>query len=165
MDAHTIAAHPRAPGRVYVVAGDGYGNPGNGYAESRDAGLTWTRHADGLRHHYLWSIAVDPADPDTVVVSGAHGPREAHDYRAAEAAIYRRRGQSAWEEARVGLPETRGALSAVLAANPAEPGVFYAGSNHGLYRSADAGETWERLEVPWPDERRRDHPEGLSIVT
>ncbi len=33
----------------------------------------------------------------------------------------------------------------VLAANVAEPGVFYLLCNHGLYRSGDAGYTWDRI--------------------
>ncbi len=42
-----------------------------------------------------------------------------------------------------------GTTSAALAANQSEPGVFYAASNRGIYRSTDAGITWERLDVEW----------------
>src|SRR5437667_104290 len=64
-DAHNMAAHRLAPGRVYASAGDGFGRAGAGYAESRDGGETWERFGEGLRHHYLWGLAVDPANPDT----------------------------------------------------------------------------------------------------
>jgi hypothetical protein len=50
----------------------------------------------------------------------------------------------------------------VLAANRDEPSVFYALTNEGLYRSSDAGASWDRLEIG-----RRDHygrPTGLVIV-
>jgi hypothetical protein len=43
---------------------------GHDYAESLDGGQTWSRFDEGLSHHYLWGLAVDPTDPDTVV-SGA----------------------------------------------------------------------------------------------
>ena len=32
---------------------------------------------------------------------------------------------------------------------PEDPGVFYMANNQGLYRSADAGQSWERLDSVW----------------
>ncbi len=91
-DTHTLAMHRLAPDRLYSAAGDGFMRPGNGFLESRDGGETWQRPDDGLEHHYLWSVAVDPADPNTMVISAASGPRQAHDPASAESAIYRRTG-------------------------------------------------------------------------
>jgi hypothetical protein len=48
-----------------------YSAAGDGYFESRDGGETWQRFEEGLRHRYLWSIAVDTADADKIVVSAA----------------------------------------------------------------------------------------------
>jgi photosystem II stability/assembly factor-like uncharacterized protein len=147
-DTHTLAVHPRAPGRLYSAAGDGFGSPGRGYNESRDRGDTWSHPDHGIEHHYLYGLAVDPGDPDTILVSAATSPRAAHDPTAADATIYRRSGDGPWQEVREGLPETKGSLRAFLAANPAEPGTFYAGNNRGLFRSTDAGVSWERLPTP-----------------
>jgi len=85
-----------------------------------------------------------------VVVSAASSPQTAHDPRHADATIYRRSVDGPWEEVRDGLPESRGSLRALLAAHPAEPGVFYAGSNRGLFRSSDAGVSWQRLPLSEP---------------
>jgi hypothetical protein len=55
----------------------------------------------------------------------------------------------------------------VLTANQAEPGVFYAANNHGLYRSADAGRSWERLDVldiPWPEGLDAQRPTSMTVV-
>jgi len=52
----------------------------------------------------------------------------------------------------------------VLAANEAEPGVFYAGNNKGLFRSADAGSTWEELPIPWPAGIRIGRANALVVV-
>jgi hypothetical protein len=55
----------------------------------------------------------------------------------------------------------------VLAANEAEPGVFYAANNLGLYRSADAGRSWEGLDVldiPWSQERDAHRPASMVVV-
>jgi hypothetical protein len=77
-DTHTAATTPLAPGRIYSAAGDGY-------FESTDAGESWRSPEDGLNHHYLVGVAVDPADPDTVIVSAADGPGSAYRPRLAEA--------------------------------------------------------------------------------
>ncbi|MDQ6636322.1 MAG: glycosyl hydrolase, partial [Candidatus Dormibacteraeota bacterium] len=111
---------------------------------------SWAHPEGGLEHHYLYGLAVDPGDPGTVVVSAAESPRAAHDPVRASATIYRRSGDQPWREVRHGLPETSGSLRALLAAHPAEPGVFYAGSNRGLFRSGDAGVSWETLRLSEP---------------
>ncbi|HLH69123.1 MAG TPA: glycosyl hydrolase [Candidatus Dormibacteraeota bacterium] len=160
-DTHTLAVHPRAPGRLYSAAGDGFSLPGHGYNESRDRGDTWTHPGQGIERHYLYGLAVDPGDPDTILVSAATSPRTAHDPAAADATIYRRSGDGPWQEAREGLPETNGSLRAFLAANPVQPGTFYAGNNRGLFRSADAGITWERIPTPIPV--TADHAIAVSI--
>jgi hypothetical protein len=181
-DSHTLRAHRLAPGRVYEAAG-------GGYAESEDGGVTWHGEDAGLSWHYLWGLAVDPADPDTTVASVSPGPRQAHDatvptqrnavsspsrggapwagygYQGPEAAIYRRAGHGPWQEVRNGLPEPRGTLAYVLATHDAEPHVFY-GIPHGgeIYRSADAGASWEHLPIDWPAGFRIKSVDGLAVA-
>lgn len=163
-DTHTLAAHPAVPGRLYSAAGDGFMAPGRGYNESRDGGETWTQPDDGIERHYLYGMAVDPGDPDTVLVSAAASPMAAHDYRAADATVYRRSGTGPWREVRAGLPDPGGSTRAMLATNPAEPGVFYAAGNRGLFRSADAGVSWERLPVPWREPYARQGAQALAVT-
>lgn len=163
-DSHTLAMHPLAPDRVYSAAGDGFMAPGKGYVESHDGGDTWQRPGEGIRFSYLWGLAVDPANPDTMIVSGAPSPNHAHNPTAAESAVYRRVARQAWREIQDGLPDQKGSLAFHLAANEAEPGVFYAANNQGVYRSQDAGQSWERLEVPWPDGYKWQHVEGLVVT-
>jgi hypothetical protein len=164
-DTHKLAVHPAAPGRLYSAAGDGFSQPGRGYNESRDHATSWQRPDEGLRQHYLWSVAVDPGDAETIVVAASPSPHTAHNPTAAESHLYHSAAGGPWEEVCTGLPEARGALTYVLATNTAEPGVFYALGNHGLYRSPDAGVNWQRLDVPWPDHLRFSHPEGLAVVS
>lgn len=164
LDTHTLAVHKDAPGRLYSAAGDGYLSVGRGYAESPDAGGSWQRFSDGLTDHYLWGLAVDQADPETVIVSAASGVRQAHSSEVAESAIYRREGGRPWQEVSSGLPDREGTTASVLAAGGDEPGVFYAINNHGLYRSADAGKEWERLGVSWPERYHHQHPRALLVT-
>jgi hypothetical protein len=162
-DSHTLATHRMAPGRVYSAAGDGFMAPGMGYLESRDGGDTWQHRGEGIDYSYLWGLAVDPGDPDTIVVSGAPGPNQAHNPSAAQSAVYRKAGEEGWQEVTGGLPAHRGSLGFQLAANQDEPGVFYAANNTGVYRSPDASVTWERLDIPWPDHYRRRHAQGMVV--
>lgn len=184
-DSHTLRAHRLAPGRVYEAAG-------GGYAESEDGGATWHEDDAGFVWHYLWGLAVDPADPDTVVVSVSPGPRQAHNgtmgqptganasayrgsrggppgagyvFQGPEAAIYRRTMNGPWRQVTSGLPEPRGTLAYVLAAHDAEPHVFY-GVPHGgeIYRSADAGASWQRLDVEWPAGYQVKSVDGLAAA-
>jgi photosystem II stability/assembly factor-like uncharacterized protein len=163
-DTHTLVMHRLAPNRLYSAAGDGFMRPGNGFVASDDAGNTWYRPDEGLQYHYLWGMAADPADPATIVVSAAPGPQEAHNPMRAESAIYRRSGSSQWQQMRDGLPAANGLLTSVLTANEAEPGVFYAANNKGVFRSADAGVTWEAVPVRWPEGTRPGRAHALVVV-
>jgi hypothetical protein len=163
-DSHTLATPLQTPDLVYSAAGDGLGHPGMGFAVSRDGGQTWSRFGDGLAYHYLWGLAVNPADPAQLVVSCAPGPREAHQPAFAESAIYRRTGDGPWQRCEEGLPTARGMLASSLAAHDGEPGVFYAANNTGVYRSPDLGQTWQRLAIPWPDQYGQQHVHAVLAI-
>jgi photosystem II stability/assembly factor-like uncharacterized protein len=169
-DTHTLHAHPMAPDRWYSAAGDGFGRSrgmdlrGAGFNETTDAGATWRQLDAGLGDNYLWGLAVDPGDPDVMIASVAESPQHAHNAFAARATVYRRAHGGDWAEVREGLPDPEGCVAAVLAANGAEPGVFYAASNMGLYRSADGGETWSRMDVAWPERYERMRVGDLLVL-
>jgi photosystem II stability/assembly factor-like uncharacterized protein len=156
-DTHTAVTHTLAPGRIYSAAGDGY-------FESTDAGDSWRSPEDGLKHLYLVGVAVDPADPDTVIVSATDGPGSAYSPRRAEAYVYRKAGLERWELAMSGLPEAKGTTAARFATHAGEPGVIYAANNHGLFRSDDAGRSWKALDIPWPEPGLEDGVEALSCL-
>ena len=79
-DTHTAVTHPLARGRDLLGAGDGH-------FESTDAGDSWRSPEDGLKHSYLVGVALDPADPDTVIVSATDGPGSAYWPRSAKASV------------------------------------------------------------------------------
>jgi photosystem II stability/assembly factor-like uncharacterized protein len=156
-DCHTLRTHKLAPGTIYETAG-------GGFAESHDGGDTWRRHDEGRQHHYLWGLAVDPGNPDTLVVSGSPGARSAHNDQYAEAMLYRRTGGGSWQPIREGLPDPKGTRAYVLATNPAEPGVFYAATRRDLYRSGDAGESWEKLPIAWPTQAHFNTVKAMVVT-
>ncbi|HLW46370.1 MAG TPA: hypothetical protein VKW09_01200 [bacterium] len=156
-DTHTAATHRLAPDRVYSAAGDGY-------FESRDAGRTWTRHMDGLRHRYLVGIAADQEDPDTVVVSCADGPWSAYDPPHAESYVYCRSGRDGWRPAMEGLPDAEGTAVSRFAVHPDAPGAIYAANNRGVFHTLDAGRKWAALEIPWPRRALEGGVEALAVL-
>jgi hypothetical protein len=164
-DTHTLIMHRLAPNRLYSAAGDGFMQPGNGFVQSNDGGESWYRPDDGLNYHYLWSIAADPANPDTLVTSAAPGPRQAHAHtpKLAESALYRRSGAGPWQPITDGLPPPQGLLISVLATHEGEPGVFYAASNRGIFCSTDTGISWEELPIAWPTNMQLGHAHALVV--
>jgi hypothetical protein len=149
--------HPLAPGRIYSAADDGY-------FESADAGDSWSSPEDGLKHLYLVGVVVDPADPDTVIVSATDSPGSAYRPQRSEAYVYRKTGLKPWEQAMTGLPEAKGTTVSRFATHAGEPGVIYAANNRGLFRSDDAGRSWNALDVPWPEPGLADGVEALACL-
>ncbi|KAB1186799.1 MULTISPECIES: hypothetical protein [Haloferax] len=154
-DTHSMATHPDRPGHVWDAAGDGY-------AESDDGGTSWTTPTEGLGHGYCWSVVVDPADPGSVLLTSARSPMRAHNVGAAESYLYRSRDGDPWERLDdIGLPTGAGATRAVLASGLVG-GECYAVNDHGLFRTADFGDSWTKLDIPWGEARRT--AAGLAVV-
>ena len=162
-DTHTLATHQKAPKRLYSSAGDGY-------FESFDYGESWIRPTAGLKHHYLYGLAVDSGDPNTVIVSASIGPRKAYYTEDAESFVYRRSNDDCggekkkkWNAISKGLPEPNGTTITVLASNPKAAGEFYAANNHGIFISTDSGVSWRGLDIQWPKEYLSQNPWALAI--
>lgn len=156
-DTHTASTHRLAPDRVYSAAGDGY-------FESLDAGKTWTRHMQGLRHRYLVGIAVEQENPDNVIASCAEGPWSAYDPPHAEGYVYRRSGGRPWQTAMDGLPAAAGTSVSRFAEHPDAPGTLYAANNHGVFHTTDAGGRWTALDIPWPHAALDGGVEALAAL-
>ena len=139
-DVHSLAWHPRAPGRAYEA----------GAAAPRGATTRATPGAadEGRDRHYTWSVAVDPLDPELWYVSASTGPNAAHGRgRPGEDLPQGRR----W----LGRPRRRAARSAPMPyALVASGGVLYAGLASGeLWQSADRGDSWARCSLRGPLDR------------
>src|SRR5215813_4738095 len=159
-DTHTLSTHQKAPKRLYSSAGDGY-------FERFDYGESWNRPAAGLKHHYLYGLAVDPADPNTIVVSASQSAWQAHYIERANSLVYRRSiendGGGEWKAVSIGLPQSEGTIIAIFAANPKNKGEFYAINNRGLFCSTDTGLSWRELDVSWSKEYLSQHPWALAV--
>jgi photosystem II stability/assembly factor-like uncharacterized protein len=136
-DTHELAIHPDRPRTLRVSAGDGYW-------ESADGGASWDSPEDGLDVTYLRSVAIDPGDPDVVVVSAASHPHSAYMSGRSDGRLYRREGGGGWRRVSAGWPDPPATIAPLLAAGR-EPGELWAADERGVHRSADGGVTWSEV--------------------
>src|SRR5919198_3370453 len=171
-DTHTLATHKNMPGRLYSAAGDGY-------FESYNYGQNWKRLVAGLGDYdYLFSLAVDSGNSQTVIASASQWPTKAYSLEDAESVVYRKTSSSpvkdtednnsndkeGWNIVSNGLPKPTGTLISVLAANPKIAGTFYAANNRGIFYSNDSGTSWKMLDdIQWSKEYLSQHPWALAV--
>jgi photosystem II stability/assembly factor-like uncharacterized protein len=136
-DTHELAIHPDLPETLRVAAGDGY-------FESEDGGATWNSPAAGLEVGYLRSVAIDPGQPDVVIVSASSGPYRAYGAGTSDGRIYRRAGHGRWERVRDGWPDPPNTIAPLLSAG-AQPGELWAADERGVHRSDNGGKTWRMI--------------------
>ena len=109
--------------------------------------------------------------PKTVIVSASQGAYQAHSRSDAESLIYRRissvddtdssnGSDENWKLVSNGLPERRGTIISILAANPKIAGEFYALNNRGIFCSTDSGISWKMLNdgIEWSKQYLSHHP-------
>jgi photosystem II stability/assembly factor-like uncharacterized protein len=136
-DTHELAIHPAAPATLHVSAGDGY-------YQSHDGGDTWTAPREGFDVEYLRSVALDPADPDTVLVSAASHPHSAYGAGRSDGRLYRRAGDGPWERVTAGWPDPPRTIAPLLAAGE-RAGELWAADERGVHRSGDGGSSWQQI--------------------
>jgi photosystem II stability/assembly factor-like uncharacterized protein len=154
-----IAVAPSDSKVIYVASGEGLHRPdlsvGDGIYRSADAGATW-KHL-GLRDgQQIPALAVDPADPNRLfaaVLGHPYGPNP-------ERGIFRSEdGGATWKKVLYKNDSTGGSDVVI---DPKNPKVIYAsmwnarlgpwedknsyeGTNGGLFKSTDGGDTWTQL--------------------
>lgn len=152
-DTHELAIHPNAPDTLRISAGDGY-------FESDDAGATWRSPRAGLDVGYLRSVAIDPGQPEVVVVSASFGPYSAYVAGRSDGRLYRRITRDRWERVRDGWPEPASTVAPLLCAG-AKAGELWAADERGVHRTDDGGKSWGRF-VSYA--RSPQHLRGLALV-
>jgi photosystem II stability/assembly factor-like uncharacterized protein len=153
------------PNIIYVGSGEGLHRPdlavGNGLYKSNDAGKSWTRL--GLRDgQQIAQIAVDPHDPDHVLVAVAghpYGPNE-------ERGIFLSADGGKTFTKTLYKDENTGGADVQI--DPQNPQIVYAslwearegpwenaawnGGHGGIFKSADGGKTWKQLSGGLPND-------------
>jgi photosystem II stability/assembly factor-like uncharacterized protein len=158
-----VMVAPSNPKVIYVASGEGLQRPdlsvGNGMYKSVDEGKTW-KHIGLENGQQIGGIAIDPSNENRVfaaVLGHPYGPNtERGVYRTTDAG-------NTWERV-LYKDENTGAIQ--VAIDPKNPQIVYAdmwagrqgpwengawnGSESGLFKSTDGGNTWKKLEKGLP---------------
>jgi hypothetical protein len=145
-----LTVHPREPHTLYA-GGD------RGLHVSRDNGRQWEMLSPIDQIQNIWSVAIDPINPDTIYVGTS--PNGGND----KAGVHRTRdGGQTWQKlelprvtdwCEVGPPRVDH-----IAIDPIDNRVIFAGIEvDGLRRSVDGGDTWTFVDGPWPEDNPDHH--------
>ncbi len=149
-----ILVDPRDSNVVYVAAQGPLWSPGGerGLYKTTDGGKNWEQILAGGEYTGVNEVLMDPRNPDVLfasthqrfrnVASLVNGGPESAIHKSVDA------GKS-WRKLESGLPEDEEMGKIGLAISPQNPDVMYATielahRKGGFYRSANAGETWEK---------------------
>jgi photosystem II stability/assembly factor-like uncharacterized protein len=130
-DVRSLVFDPQDPRRLYFGTIDGQ------IYTSTDGGTTWARlqgfNRPGL---YIDNLIVDPRD-SRVLYAAAHRHKEPGGFYKS------RDGGATWKEA----AEFKSEAIHALAQSPKDPDILLAGTNRGVFRSLDAGDSWRQIDT------------------
>lgn len=146
-----VQGDPRSPGTLYAAFGSG------NLWKTVDAGLTWRPIFEEQSALGIGDIALAPSDPDVLWLGSGESLKKARNFTMPGTGVFLSRDAGeTWRN--VGLHDSW--HIGEIAVHPADPdtalvavlGHFWSTNpNRGLYRTTDAGATWEH--VLFVDER------------
>lgn len=160
-----IITHPTDPDLVYVAAiGHLWGYSGDrGLYRTRDGGDTWEKLTNGLPNdgrHGATDLVMDPSDPRTLYVAFYHRLRQPWHFHSGGplGGIFKSTdGGESWtkltnglppgDTGRIGLAIYRGDSRILMALVEAEQTNDLSRPGSGVYRSEDAGATWQYVNT------------------
>jgi photosystem II stability/assembly factor-like uncharacterized protein len=122
----SLAIDPGDPQTLYA------GMWGDNVWKTVNGGVSWFRSGSGLLNPYVFALAVNPRNTQTVYAANARYVQKTTD------------GGLHWKVAGTGLPSDE---MLALAIDPIHPNTVYVGTNSysggdGVYKSSDGGATW-----------------------
>ena len=132
--ARVIVIDPVNPSTLYVAINGFSGSPNDGVYKSTDGGNSWNLRKTGLISTPV-SLAINPATPTTLYAASSSGPV----FKTTD-------GADNW--ARSGTGGSSNASN--VAVDPKSPATVFANelfSDGGIWRSADSGDTWQKINA------------------
>ena len=167
-----IAVDPANPNRLFVaVLGHPYGpNEERGIFRSNDGGQTFEKVLYKDENTGAIDVVIDPSNGQTIYAAlweARQAPWENGSFEGAGSGIYKSAdGGTTWKQLTNGLPANDKIGRAGLEVSQQSPRRLYTicgrtKDTGGLYRSDDAGETWNRINT---DERIWGRPGDFNEV-
>jgi len=156
-----IIVDPHDANRLFVaVLGHPYGpNEERGVFRSTDGGKTFEKVLYKDENTGAIALSFDPANAQTVYAvlwEAREGPWENGSWQGPNSGLFKSTdGGTTWKQLTNGLPTFQQGLGRIgFCVAPSEPNRIYALVDAhqdvgGLYRSDDAGESWERINGDW----------------
>lgn len=147
-DVRSLSYDPQNPEHIYLGTSTGE------LFFSMNGGHSWSRFAHlGVGDDYVLDhIAVDPQNPKTIFVAAwSVDNQQAGDlFRSQD-------GGRTWDA----LPAMHGKSIRALAMSASDSRVLVAGALDGVYRTQDAGDTWQRISSP--NQREIKNIESIAV--
>ncbi len=126
-----LTPYPDAPGRLLA------GSDAAGLYRSEDDGQHWDLVDSPMGDRQLWSVVLDPADPETIFVGARPGAFRSRD------------GGASWEELPIDVADPCPigiARTTSMFVDPRDRQRVWAGVEvDGVHKSLDGGDSWVRL--------------------
>jgi photosystem II stability/assembly factor-like uncharacterized protein len=131
---YAAAFHPSRDGVIYL------GGDVNGAYRSDDNGKTWKSINRGIAGYGVFTIAVDPSNPDTVYAATDEGLSKSTD----QGETWKTIPQSSKKELR--LTGEKGKSTHNVAVDPTNSNIVFVGTPNGkIYKSTDGAQTWTKV--------------------
>ena len=129
---YDAAYHPTKDGVIYMAGDVG------GVYKTVDHARTWRIINNGLANYGVFSLAVDPSNPDTVYAATEGGLCKSVD----QGEHWTLLPQTGPKD--LGIVGVKGKSFRCVAVDPKDGNVVYAGTPHGkVYKSVDGGQSWK----------------------
>lgn len=152
-----MALDPENENRLFVaVLGHPYGpNKERGVYRTLDGGKTWKQVLYKDENTGAIQVTIDPKNPNIIYAdlwAGRQGPWENGAWNGPESGLFKSTdGGDTWVKLEKGLPTTAQGLGRIgFCIAPSDPNRLYAtvdaGEKPGIYRSDDAGASWQLIQ-------------------
>lgn len=145
---HGLIVDSTDPNRLLVGGGgDQYTPSGVGLAASEDLGVSWFDSDNGfIRDVHVSKLVVDPTNPE-IIYATTQGPTNYTEKTGSGQGVFKSTDHGHnWYQINNGLKTME---INVLALDPNASEVLYVGTDDdGLYKSSNAGESWQKLSIP-----------------